>query len=255
MTVLSNAPAPWQSAEAAERVDSSAALRLRDVRLSWPDGQDDDGRPRVVHALDGVSMEAPAGVLTAVTGPSGSGKSSLLSVVAGLVGASSGQVLIDGRDVVQMTPEQRAEMRRTRVGVVFQQPNLLASLTAREQLLLTAHIGGQDRRRRREAARRADELLELLGLEAAAGRRPHQLSGGQQQRVNIGRALMSSPSVMLVDEPTAALDHERSISVMQMLRDATRRFGTATVLVTHEAELLEDDDRRLTLVDGRLTAG
>ena len=164
-------------------------------------------------------------------------------------------MLIDGRDVVQMTPEQRAEMRRTRVGVVFQQPNLLASLTAREQLLLTAHIGGQDRRRRREAARRADELLELLGLEAAAGRRPHQLSGGQQQRVNIGRALMSSPSVMLVDEPTAALDHERSISVMQMLRDATRRFGTATVLVTHEAELLEDDDRRLTLVDGRLTAG
>lgn len=255
MTVLSTAPAPWQSAEAAERVDSSAALRLRDVRLSWPDGQDDDGRPRVVHALDGVSMEAPAGVLTAVTGPSGSGKSSLLSVVAGLVGASSGQVLIDGRDVVQMTPEQRAEMRRTRVGVVFQQPNLLASLTAREQLLLTAHIGGQDRRRRREAARRADELFELLGLEAAAGRRPHQLSGGQQQRVNIGRALMSSPSVMLVDEPTAALDHERSISVMQMLRDATRRFGTATVLVTHEAELLEDDDRRLTLVDGRLTAG
>ena len=253
MTVLSTAPAPWQSAEAAERVDSSAALRLRDVRLSWPDGQDDDGRPRVVHALDGVSMEAPAGVLTAVTGPSGSGKSSLLSVVAGLVGASSGQVLIDGRDVVQMTPEQRAEMRRTRVGVVFQQPNLLASLTAREQLLLTAHIGGQDRRR--EAAGRADELLELLGLEAAAGRRPHQLSGGQQQRVNIGRALMSSPSVMLVDEPTASLDHERSISVMQMLRDATRRFGTATVLVTHEAELLEDDDRRLTLVDGRLTAG
>lgn len=253
MTVQSTDPAPWQSAEAAERVDSSAALRLRDVRLSWPDGQDDDGRPRLVHALDGVSMEAPAGVLTAVTGPSGSGKSSLLSVVAGLVGASSGQVLIDGRDVVQMTPEQRAEMRRTRVGVVFQQPNLLASLTAREQLLLTAHIGGQDRRR--EAARRADELLELLGLEAAAGRRPHQLSGGQQQRVNIGRALMSSPSVMLVDEPTAALDHERSISVMQMLRDATRRFGTATVLVTHEAELLEDDDRRLTLVDGRLTAG
>lgn len=253
MTVQSTDPAPWQSAEAAERVDSSAALRLRDVRLSWPDGQDDDGRPRLVHALDGVSMEAPAGVLTAVTGPSGSGKSSLLSVVAGLVGASSGQVLIDGRDVVQMTPEQRAEMRRTRVGVVFQQPNLLASLTAREQLLLTAHIGGQDRRR--EAARRADELLELLGLEAAAGRRPHQLSGGQQQRVNIGRALMSSPSVMLVDEPTASLDHERSISVMQMLRDATRRFGTATVLVTHEAELLEDDDRRLTLVDGRLTAG
>ena len=254
MTVLSTAPAPWQSAEAAERVDSSAALRLRDVRLSWPDGQDDDGRPRVVHALDGVSMEAPAGVLTAVTGPSGSGKSSLLSVVAGLVGASSGQVLIDGRDVVQMTPEQRAEMRRTRVGVVFQQPNLLASLTAREQLLLTAHIGGQGRRQRREAAQRADELLELLGLEAAAGRRPHQLSGGQQQRVNIGRALMSSPSVMLVDEPTAALDHERSVSVMQMLRDTTRRFGTATVLVTHEAELLEDDDRRLSMVDGRLSA-
>lgn len=252
MTVLSTAPAPWQSADPAEG-DTAAPLRLRDVRLSWPDGQDDEGRPRLVHALDGISMEAPAGVLTAVTGPSGSGKSSLLSVVAGLVSPSEGEVLIDGRDVAQMSPEQRAEMRRTRVGVVFQQPNLLASLTAREQLLLTAHIGGQDRRQRREAARRADELLELLGLEAAAGRRPHQLSGGQQQRVNIGRALMSSPSVMLVDEPTAALDHERSLSVMQMLRDTTRRFGTATVLVTHEAELLEDDDRRLSMVDGRIS--
>lgn len=253
MTLLSTAPAPWQSAEPTQR-DDAAPLLLRDVRLSWPDGQDDDGRPRLVHALDGVSMEAPAGVLTAVTGPSGSGKSSLLSVVAGLVSPSEGEVLIDGRDVARMSPEQRAEMRRSRVGVVFQQPNLLASLTAREQLLLTAHVGGQDRRQRREAAQRADELLELLGLEAAAGRRPHQLSGGQQQRVNIGRALMSSPSVMLVDEPTAALDHERSVSVMQMLRDTTRRFGTATVLVTHEAELLEDDDRRLSMVDGRLSA-
>ena len=251
MTLLTTAP--WQSAERAES-ETVAPLRLRDVRLSWPDGQDDDGRPRLVHALDGVSMEAPSGVLTAVTGPSGSGKSSLLSVVAGLVSPNEGQVLIDGRDVAQMSPEQRAEMRRSRVGVVFQQPNLLASLTAREQLLLTAHIGGQGRRQRREAAQRADELLELLGLEAAAGRRPHQLSGGQQQRVNIGRALMSSPSVMLVDEPTAALDHERSVSVMQMLRDTTRRFGTATVLVTHEAELLEDDDRRLSMVDGRLSA-
>ena len=254
MTLLSTVPAPWQSAEPTQR-DDAAPLLLRDVRLSWPDGQDDEGRPRLVHALDGISMEAPAGVLTAVTGPSGSGKSSLLSVVAGLVSPSEGEVLIDGRDVAQMSPEQRAEMRRTRVGVVFQQPNLLASLTAREQLLLTSHIGGQDRRQRREAAGRADELLEMLGLEAAAGRRPHQLSGGQQQRVNIGRALMSSPSVMLVDEPTAALDHERSLSVMQTLRDTTRRFGTATVLVTHEAELLEDDDRRLCMVDGRLTAG
>ncbi|WP_144794425.1 ABC transporter ATP-binding protein [Kocuria palustris] len=252
MTLLSSTPAPWRSPAAAEPA-APAPLRIRDVRLSWPDGQDDDGRPRTVHALDGVSLEARAGILTAVSGPSGSGKSSLLSVIAGLVSPSAGEVLVDGRDVAAMSPEQRTRMRRDSIGLVFQQPNLLASLTAREQLLLTAHIAGLGRRARREAAERADELLELLGLEAAAGRRAHQLSGGQQQRVNIGRALMTSPAVMLVDEPTAALDHERSAAVMQLLRETTRRFGIATVLVTHETELLEAGDRRLRMLDGRLS--
>lgn len=241
------AGAPW----ADER--GSAALQVRDVTLTWPDGQDDDGSARTVDALDRVSMEARAGELTAVVGPSGSGKSSLLSVVAGLTAPTSGQILIDGRDVAQMSPERRAELRRTRVGLVFQQPNLIPSLSAREQLLLTAHIRGLSRDQRRAAAEQADELLELLGLSGAAGRRAHQLSGGQQQRVNIGRALMSRPAVMLVDEPTAALDHERSEAVMELLRQATTRYGTATVLVTHDTEMLRAEDRQLRMVDGRLS--
>lgn len=246
--VLQTPAAPWTAAAPA----APAPLQVRDVRLTWPDGQDDDGTPRTVHALDGVSLEAPAGTLTAVVGPSGSGKSSLLSVVAGLVSPSSGEVLVGGQDVAQMSAEQRTRLRRTQVGMVFQQANLIPSLTAREQLLLISHLGGQDRAQRRAAAEQADQLLELLGLERAAERRPHQLSGGQQQRVNIARALMSRPAVMLVDEPTAALDQERSRAVMDLLRETTARFGTATVLVTHDTEMLTEQDRVVTMVDGRI---
>lgn len=229
-----------------------AALRLENVSLVYPDGTDGDGRPRTVRALDAVDLSADAGTVTALVGPSGSGKSSLLAVAATLVRPSSGAVLLGGTEITGLPGQELARLRRARIGMVFQQPNLLPSLTALDQLVLTAHVRGARRRDLGRARERAGELLELVGLGAAAARRPHQLSGGQRQRVNIARALMGSPQVLLVDEPTAALDHPRSREIVDLIVDATRRFGTATVVVTHDTELVPLTDRCVTMRDGRL---
>jgi putative ABC transport system ATP-binding protein len=137
------------------------------------------------------------------------------------------------------------------VGIIFQQPNLLPSLTAVEQLVISAHLRGKTAK---AARARAAGLLDVVGLSASAGKLPHQLSGGQRQRVNIARALMGSPKVLLVDEPTAALDHERSAAIVGLLRQVTTEFGVATVMVTHDTEFVPLTDAVATMRDGRLTA-
>ncbi|MFJ6103315.1 ABC transporter ATP-binding protein [Streptomyces sp. NPDC092359] len=220
------------------------SLVLDTVTLTYPDG---DGR---LTALDSVSLDVPAGTLTAVVGPSGSGKSSLLAVAATLVTPDLGRVEIAGMDTATLDSAGRAALRRERIGIVFQQPNLLPSLTAAEQLQVMAHLSG---RPPEEARSRALGLLDAVGLADLAGRRPHQLSGGQRQRVNIARALMNEPSVLLVDEPTSALDHERGEAVVELLAGLTRERGTATVLVTHDRTHLARADRVVTVQDGRLT--
>ncbi|MEW1699812.1 ABC transporter ATP-binding protein [Streptomyces sp. NPDC093249] len=220
------------------------SLVLDTVTLTYPDG---DGR---LTALDSVSLDVPAGTLTAVVGPSGSGKSSLLAVAATLVTPDLGRVEIAGTDTATLDSAGRAALRRERIGIVFQQPNLLPSLTAAEQLQVMAHLSG---RPPEEARSRALGLLDAVGLADLAGRRPHQLSGGQRQRVNIARALMNEPSVLLVDEPTSALDHERGEAVVELLAGLTRERGTATVLVTHDRTHLARADRVVTVQDGRLT--
>ncbi|MFF5706108.1 ABC transporter ATP-binding protein [Streptomyces sp. NPDC012794] len=220
-------------------------LLVDDVTLTYPDG---DGR---LTALDAVSLEVPAGSLTAIVGPSGSGKSSLLAVAATLVTPDSGRVVVADRDTSRLGPAQKAALRREEIGIVFQQPNLLASLTAAEQLQVMAHLSG---RPSRQSRRRALELLDAVGLADKADNRPHQLSGGQRQRVNIARALMNQPAVLLVDEPTSALDHERGAAVLDLLVTLTRERSTATVLVTHDRAHLDRMDRTATMADGRLTA-
>ncbi|MFF4453268.1 ABC transporter ATP-binding protein [Streptomyces goshikiensis] len=219
-------------------------LLVHDVTLTYPDG---DGR---LTALDAVGLEVPAGTLTAVIGPSGSGKSSLLAVAATLVTPDSGQVVVAGRDTGRLSAAEKSALRREEIGIVFQQPNLLASLTAAEQLQVMAHLSGRPSRRLR---RRALELLDAVGLADKADKRPHQLSGGQRQRVNIARALMNEPAVLLVDEPTSALDHERGAAILDLLVTLTRERATATVLVTHDHAHLERMDRTVTMADGRLT--
>ncbi|MEU4504185.1 ABC transporter ATP-binding protein [Streptomyces sp. NPDC024089] len=219
-------------------------LTLADVTLTYPDG---DGR---LTALDRVSLDVPAGSLTAVVGPSGSGKSSLLAVAATLVTPDSGRVVVAGTETAGLGRKQQARLRRESIGIVFQQPNLLPSLTAAEQLQVMAHLSGGAVR----AARgRALELLDAVGLADQAGRRPHQLSGGQRQRINIARALMNDPAVLLVDEPTSALDHERGAAVLDLLLALTRERSTATVLVTHDLAHLDRADRTVRMDDGRLT--
>ncbi|MFJ7196660.1 MULTISPECIES: ABC transporter ATP-binding protein [unclassified Streptomyces] len=220
-------------------------LTLADVTLTYPDG---DGR---LTALDRISLDVPAGTLTAVVGPSGSGKSSLLAVAATLVAPDEGRVVVAGRDTTGLGRAQQAQLRREQIGIVFQQPNLLPSLTAAEQLQVMTHLSGGAVR----AARgRALELLDAVGLADHAGRRPHQLSGGQRQRINIARALMNDPAVLLVDEPTSALDHERGAAVLDLLVALTRERSTATVLVTHDLTHLDRADRTVRMDDGRLTA-
>jgi putative ABC transport system ATP-binding protein len=222
----------------------SPGLTLRDIVLTYPDGD------RRLTALDRVDLAVAPGELTAVVGPSGSGKSSLLAVAATLLTPDSGQVVIAGQDAGALSAKQSAALRRDRIGIVFQQSNLLASLTALEQLLVVEDLrGGQAR----AARARAERLLASVGLaDGKQHRRPHQLSGGERQRVNIARALFAEPTVLLVDEPTSALDHERGAQIIDLLADITREHSTATVMVTHDQALLTRADTVLTMTDGRL---
>ena len=223
----------------------NTALNLVNVTLEYPDG---DG---TLKALDDVTLKLAAGEFLSLVGPSGSGKSSLLAVAATLVRPTTGLVVIGGIDVGGLSEADRTSLRRDRIGIIFQQPNLLPSLTALEQLVIRDHLRGKPAR---EAALRAAALLDLVGLAPAAGKRPHQLSGGQRQRVNIARALMGDPAVLLVDEPTAALDHDRSEAIVRLLRRVTDEFGVATVMVTHDTGFVPLTDTVAGMRDGRLSA-
>lgn len=224
------------------------SLSIHNATLTYPDGRDR------LTALDRVSLVVPDGDLIALTGPSGSGKSSLLAVAGTLITPDSGTVRIGDQQVEGMSARQRARLRREEVGFVFQQDNLLPSLTAIEQLLLTVSIrGGRPSRYRDEAM----TLLEEVGMADSAGRRPHELSGGMRQRVNIARAMMGTPSLLLVDEPTSALDSERSRAVITLIANLVRRRNLAAVLVSHDLEALAPGtvtgvDATVVIKDGRI---
>ena len=222
-----------------------APLSLLAVTLEYPDGQE------TIKALDSVNLRVAAGEMLSLIGPSGSGKSSLLAVAATLVRPTRGLVMIDGHTASDLNDTEMTTLRRETVGIIFQQPNLLASLTAAEQLMISDHLRGKSLK---TAKKRALELLDIVGLADCARKRPHQLSGGQRQRVNIARALMGQPKVLLVDEPTAALDHERSASIVRLLADVTKEFSVATVMVTHDTEFISLTDSVATMRDGVLGA-
>lgn len=219
------------------------SLTLTDITLTYPDGE------TRLTALDHINLEVPKGNLTAVVGPSGSGKSSLLAVAATLITPDSGSVTIDDTTTTSMSRRELSALRGRAIGIVFQQPNLLPSLTAAEQLQVMAQLNGCSPAKSRP---RAMDLLDAVGLAARAGRRPHQLSGGERQRVNIARALMNDPTVLLIDEPTSALDHERGAAVINLITGLTHQRDTATILVTHDRTHLHSADQIVTVHDGRL---
>ena len=224
-------------------------IQLDRITLTFPDGVGN------ITAVDDVSLRVDRGTIVGITGPYGSGKSSLLAVASTLITPDSGSVRIGDVDATQLSLAEKAELRRDRLGIVFQQSNLLPALTAREQLMVMGELGGgrRGRRARRAAGIRADDLLDAVGLRGQAGKRPAQLSGGQRQRVNIARALMNDPTVLVVDEPTSALDQERGSSILELLLRLTVEHDTATLLVTHDQRLLPLMDSVHTMVDGTLS--
>lgn len=222
-------------------------ITMTDVTLTFPDGA------ARVRALDAVSLVVRPGTITGITGPSGSGKSSLLAVASTLIRPDSGRVVIDDVEASALSSAEAAELRRTRIGIVFQQSNLLPSLTALEQLMVMNELGRAGRRPRRHEKGRAVDLLDAVGLTAHRDKRPHQLSGGQRQRVNIARALMNDPRVLIVDEPTSALDSESGAQVMRVLLDLTEERSTATMLVTHDRSIAAGLHEVRTMNDGVLT--
>lgn len=218
------------------------ALNITDATVTYADGES------TITALDRANLQARPGELTAIIGESGSGKSTLLSVAAGLVSPDSGHVEVAGIDLTGADEKTRSTARRENIGIIFQQANLIASLTVREQLLIMDHVRGV-----RMRPQRADELLDLVGLAGMGTRRMAQLSGGQRQRVNIARALMADPALLLADEPTSALDSSLSREIMSLISRLTKELNTATVMVTHDRSLLEYVDHAVEVRDGQVS--
>ena len=220
------------------------SLTLDHLDVAVPDG------PDVLQILAGVSLRVEPGEVVAITGASGSGKSTLLAVAGLLRRPDAGVVRIDDVDVTDASRRDRTRLRRDSIGLVLQSSSLFPSLTALEQVELVAHMAG---RLDRAAKARAADLLAEVGLGDRLDHRPAELSGGERQRVGIARALMNEPSVLLADEPTAALDAERGRAVMELLAAEARRRQVATVVVTHAPDQLVDVDQHLYLAGGHLS--
>ena len=219
----------------------TASVALHEVRADYGAGE------RRVAALDGVSAEFDTGSFTAVMGPSGSGKSTLLHCAAGLERPSGGTVSIEGTDLGPLDETALTRLRRDRIGVIFQDYNLVSSLTAAQNVALPLRLAG-----RRPEPGAVAAALESVGLAGRAGHRPSELSGGERQRVAIARTIIARPAVVLADEPTGALDGNASRHVLELLRALVDAHGHTVVLVTHDPVAAGFAERVLLLADGRV---
>lgn len=200
-----------------------------------------------VRALDDVSFTVKKGQFVAIIGPSGSGKSTLLHILGGVDRPTSGSVFIGEQDVFACHENQLAIFRRRQVGMIYQFFNLIPVLNVRENITLPVLL---DRRRGNEE--RLEELLSTLGLKEREKHLPNQLSGGQQQRVAIGRALMTSPSIVLADEPTGNLDSKNSQEIMELLKISNKQYGQTLIVITHDESIALQADRIMAIEDGRI---
>ncbi|MBU8754717.1 ABC transporter ATP-binding protein [Priestia megaterium] len=222
---------------------SEEKLVLESVSKSFGDGEN------AVVVLNNLSLRVKAGELVAIVGPSGSGKSTFLSIAGALLSPSGGRVMIDGDEINNMSSAQMNSIRLKKIGFIFQSANLIPYLTVRDQLLLVTELEGN---RDKEAKKRADDLLEKLGLAHRKHHYPESLSGGERQRVAIARAWMNNPEIIFADEPTASLDSERGRAVVQMLADEVKLRGKSAVMVTHDQRMLDLCDRVVWMEDGKL---
>jgi len=220
----------------------SSVLSMKAVVREHRDG------PQVVRALNGVDLEVAAGEMVAITGRSGSGKSTLLNVAGGLDPVTAGEVLVEGRSLTHLDAHELAEMRRKHVGYVFQNLNLIPSLTAKENVALPLEF---DRVEAKQASSMVDEALSKTGAQELADRFPDELSGGQRQRVAIARAIAGPRRLLLADEPTGALDELSGRAIMDLLAGMAQD-GVAVVLVTHDNEFAAYADRIVRLRDGQV---
>jgi putative ABC transport system ATP-binding protein len=206
-----------------------------------------------VEALRGVSIRVQSGELVAIMGPSGSGKSTLMHLLGAMTRATSGKVLVEGQDIASMNDRQRTDIRRTKLGFVFQKFNLLPALTARQNIEVARkiHRSSHDP----DSEKHLAEILNLLHIEDKLDRRPSELSGGEQQRVAIARAVANRPAILLADEPTGALDSKNSEIVLKMFQELNRRLGQTVLLVTHNPELAAYTSRLIEMRDGLVVNG
>jgi putative ABC transport system ATP-binding protein len=195
-----------------------------------------------VPALRGVSFSVEKGEFVTIVGPSGSGKSTLFYILGGLTRATSGRVTIDGADFAKLSDAQRTEMRKQKIGFVFQKFNLLPTLTAKRNIEIAGKNGVDQKL--------FDQVTQMLGIAGRLDHRPSELSGGEQQRVALARAVVNGPALILADEPTGNLDSQNSDIVLKMLRDANKQFGQTVLMITHNPEAAEIGDRIIHMRDG-----
>ena len=200
-----------------------------------------------VRAVDGVSFSVPKGQMVAIIGASGSGKSTLLHMIGAVDRPTSGKIFLDGQDVFQQNNRELAIFRRRQVGLIYQFYNLIPVLTAEENIMLPVLMDG-----RKPDKEHLEKILDMLGLKERRDHLPSQMSGGQQQRVSIGRALLTSPQVILADEPTGNLDSKNSAEIMELLRRSNRELKQTTPIITHDEKIAEQCDRIIVLSDGRI---
>jgi putative ABC transport system ATP-binding protein len=221
-------------------------LRARELSRSFGQGKTS------TLALNRVSLDLPAGQMALMMGPSGSGKSTLLAVLSGLLRPDQGSVEVLGTNLWALNDHERERFRLKHFGFIFQGYNLFASLTARQQLEMVVRWG--EGASAKEARRRADDMLELLGLAERAHSRPAELSGGEKQRVAIGRALIKEPQLCFADEPTSALDWDKGQQIIELLCNAAHDRGATVLVVSHDHRVVPFADRLFNLEDGRLLA-
>jgi putative ABC transport system ATP-binding protein len=220
-------------------------IQAKGIRKCY--GEEDDSCS--IEVLKGVDLDVQKGEFVAIMGPSGSGKTTFLDVLGGLLKPTSGDIIIDGQSLIGLSDNSLARIRGRKIGFIFQQYNLIPSLTATENVELSLRINGK---KKDEARSRAVELLDLLGMSHRLNNKPSQLSGGEQQRVAICRALANKPSIIFGDEPTGNLDSKNGFMVLDILKMLNKKEGYTIVVVTHDHRIGKYADRIINIMDGRI---